>query len=262
MNTKINFYFWGCQCPYNSYIFNLLNELRQDHNYNINLYDVTEDHKLAEKVNMFSPTLLIFNNSLRWNGPITIDIIKAIAEGNVPDRRPYKIQLGKKIIEGNTEMLTEENVHKVCTCCAPSENKNFCFDKGKWIKNLREEFNLTHLGVLNLSDGKCIGGAEYVPSLAVPYAITKASDIAFLTCSYLSDEVYDYRTYPLIKLEEELRKLNYKWLTAIVSEEVVFPNGTLDWFLQRGFIDMGEIYYEERDFARMHLVKKSLVPHN
>ena len=52
--------------------------------------------------------------------------------------------------------------------------------------------------------------------------------------------------------------LNYKSLIAIVSEDVVFPNGTLNWFKEKGYIDLGEVYYEERDFARMHLVKKDL----
>lgn len=60
------------------------------------------------------------------------------------------------------------------------------------------------------------------------------------------------------KLEEELVSLNYKSLIAIVSEDVVFPNGTLNWFKEKGYIDLGEVYYEERDFARMHLVKKDL----
>lgn len=81
---------------------------------------------------------------------------------------------------------------------------------------------------------------------------------AFLTCSYLSEEDYDYRSFPLMKLEEELVFLNYKSLVAIASEDVVFPNGTLNWFIEKGYIDLGEVCYEERDFARMHLVKKDL----
>lgn len=42
------------------------------------------------------------------------------------------------------------------------------------------------------------------------------------------------------------------------SEDTPFPNGPLDWFLDQGYIDLGMIYYEERHFAKMHLIKKNL----
>lgn len=77
---------------------------------------------------------------------------------------------------------------------------------------------------------QCVGGAEFVPSLAVPYPVPKGDKIAFLTCSFLSDEVADYRTAPLKKLEEELPEFGFSELIAVVSE----------------------------DFARQHLVKKEL----
>ena len=47
-------------------------------------------------------------------------------------------------------------------------------------------------------------------------------------------------------------------LIAVASEEVVFPNGPLEWFIERGYEDLGEVFCEENDQARMHLVKKKL----
>jgi hypothetical protein len=44
----------------------------------------------------------------------------------------------------------------------------------------------------------------------------------------------------------------------VASEDVVFPNGPLVWFLTRGYADLGEVCHEERDGARMHLVSKRL----
>lgn len=256
--TKIDFYYWGDQCPHNSLIRKILNELIYDEKYDISFYDVSKGHKTAEKMNMFSPTLIIFNNELRWNGPISLGTIQSIAQGNIPEGKPYKVNMGTQLIEGNIEMLTEESVFDTCICCAPSVKINCCESKANWIKQIRKEFNLPHLGVLHYCNDKCVGGAEFVPSLAVPYPIAKSKDIAFLTCSYLSEEDYDYKSFPLIKLEEELLHLGYKALTAIASEDVVFPNGTLNWFLERGYIDLGNVYYEERDFAKMHLIKKDL----
>ncbi|MEA1884929.1 MAG: hypothetical protein U9N62_10475 [Thermotogota bacterium] len=103
-----------------------------------------------------------------------------------------------------------------------------------------------------------MGGAEFIPSLVVPYNIPKKEDIAFLTCSYLSGETVDYKTYLLEKLEVELPGLRYTQLITIASEGVVFPNGPLEWFKKRDYLDLGELSFEQNEGARMHLLKKEL----
>ncbi len=258
VTTKIDLYYWSDQCPNNSLVRNLLYKLMCKGKYDISFYDVSKEYDIAKRMNMYSPTLVVFDNKIRWNGPISLSIIQSIAEGNIPENKPYKVDLGKHIIKGNVEMLTEKNIFDTCICCAPSQKTSCCYSKSEWIKQIRKEFNLPYLGVLHYYNNKCVGGAEFVPSLAVPYPIIKGKDIAFLTCSYLSGEEHDFRSYPLKKLEEKLSSLNYKSLVAIVSEDVVFPNETLNWFKEKGYIDLGEVYYEERDFARMHLIKKDL----
>lgn len=107
-----------------------------------------------------------------------------------------------------------------------------------------------------MQNGNCVGGAEFVPSEEVPYAIPKSKDTAFLTCSFLSSAKLDFRSYPLNILENELTKLKYKALEAVVSREVMFPNGTLKWFENRGYEDFGIIYTEKQDNAEMHLLSK------
>jgi len=255
--TKIDFYYWGVQCPYNDMILTLLKNLDVNR-FVVNIYDVSMDYKVAKEVNMYSPTLLIFNKSFRWNGPINLDKINSIAEGINPKGQPYMVQISSNVYKGVIEYLTEENIGHISTCCSPQCNIEYCLTKGKWIRNIRDRYKLPHLGVLNYKDNKCIGGAEFVPSLSVPYDIPKADDTAFLTCSYLSDEEWDYRSYPLQVLEDELKGIGYKKLIAIASEDVVFPNGTLAWFLEREYKDLGEICYEEDEFARMHLIEKIL----
>lgn len=60
-------------------------------------------------------------------------------------------------------------------------------------------------------------------------------------------------------LEEELPELGFKSIIAIASEDTPFLNGPLDWFIDKGYTDLGFIYNEERHFAKMHLVKKDLI---
>ena len=116
-----------------------------------------------------------------------------------------------------------------------------------------------HLGFLHFCEEKCAGGAEFLPSGLIPYPIPgKGERTAFLTCLFLSDENKDYKSYPLQALAEHLRGRGFKSLLAIASEDVVFPNGPLWWFLDQDVVDRGEVFYEPADQARMHLVEMPL----
>lgn len=254
----IDFYYWNYQCPYNLEIINMLTALKDSSAYVITLNDISSDISTAQKFNMYSPTLLVFNKTLRWNGPISLDVIHSIAQGNTPERRPYKIPLSSNEFKGSLKLLTEDTVYETCTCCSPRCDRNICSGKASFIKSIKNKYSLPHLGILNFSDKACVGGAEFIPSLEVPYAIPKGEDIAFLTCSYTSDDVWDYRSEPLRLLEASLPDLGFSKLVAIASEEVLFPNGTLEWFIDRGYEDLGLVYCEERDSAFMHIVEKQL----
>ncbi len=236
----------------------MLDSLKGDPAFSTTMQDISVVATTAEKLHMYSPTLLVFNGKLRWNGPISLDIIRQIARGDTPEPKPYKVKLGENLFSGTVEHLTEDTVPDTCLPCVNTSQKSVCTEKASWVKQIRDSFHLPHLGILHYSGDQCVGGAEFVPSRAVPYPVPRGDKIAFLTCSFLSDEVADYRTAPLRKLEEELPGLGFSELIAVVSEEVVFPNGTLKWFLGRGYRDLGEVYFEERDFARQHLVKKEL----
>lgn len=257
--VKIDFYYWGVQCPHNEKIKNLLLSFKNNKKYHINFYDVSESHKVAKKINMYSPSLLIFNEKYRWNGPITKSKIQEIGKGNYPNKKPYTVKLSNESVTGKIRKLTEERVLDTYKPCGISSvNKGCCVSKGKWIKKIRNKYNIPYLGMLHYVDGECVGGAEFVPSLEVPYSIPKNKDIAFLTCSFLSDNEFDYRSLPLEKLEKKLPEMGFRELIAVVSEQVVFPNGTLEWFINKNYKDLGNFHYEKNDFAKMHLVKKKL----
>lgn len=101
-----------------------------------------------------------------------------------------------------------------------------------------------------------VGGAEYVPSNAVPYDIPKGDNIAFLTCLYHSSTDRDYKTHPYEALEAELKEA-YDFIVAVTDEVGTFPNGPLTWFESQGFVDLG-VVYEAPHYARLHLVMKNI----
>ena len=256
--NKIDFYYWGNQCPHNSKMKKLLEMLSNNERYIISLFDISNDYDTARKLNIFSPTLLVIDNYMRLHGPISKEKIEQIGRGDVPEAKQYNVNIGTKVIKSELRNNTEVSILGTCKICASSSKNLHCYDKGKWVENIKLKFNLPHLGKLHYLDNNCIGGAEFVPSIIVPYPIPRADDIAFLTCSFGSSEDGDYRDFPLQELEKELPEFGYKALIAIASEDSCFPNGPLKWFLDRSYVDLGELYYEEMHFARMHLVKKVL----
>ena len=255
---KIDLYFWGSQCPHNDINKKILDAYSNDENYNINYHDISENFELAKQMHLFSPTLLVFNDTFRWNGPIKIDTIEAFQKGEIPYRKPYKVKQSDNIVRGILKPLDELSVFDTYQPCARSFGEGCCASKSTWMKTIREQYSLKHLGYLHYVDGECVGGAEFVPSLVVPYNIPKKEDIAFLTCSYLSGEKVDYKSYPLEKLEHELPRFGYTQLLTIASEDVVFPNGPLGWFVKREYIDLGDISFEKNEGANLHLLKKEL----
>lgn len=257
--NKIDFYYWADQCPHNSKMKEILERLSNDKEYTVNMFDISNDYNTARKLNIFSPTVTVFNNNIRLHGPISEESIKKIAKNEIiPKPSAYRINIGNNIIEGELRNITDKSIFDTCKLCAPSLENPYCSGKSKWIKDTMIKFNIPHLGKLHYLNNKCVGGAEFVPSIIVPYPIPRADDTAFLTCSFLSSESADYKRFPLQKLEEELPEFGYKTIIAIASEDSCFPNGPLSWFLDRNYMDLGELYYEKMHFARMHLIRKTL----
>lgn len=256
--NKIDFYYWGDQCPHNSKMKRLLENLNETDNCKVNIFDISNDFDSALEKNIFSPTLSIFNDDIRLHGPLKKERIEGILNGDKPSPMQYKVDISTNIVKGELKNITEETVFDTCRTCALTSDRTICNDKAAWIKTIRTKFNLPHLGKLHYLGNECIGGAEFVPSVIVPYPIPRSDDAAFLTCVFLSDDTADNKSFPLQKLEEELPKLGYKSLMSIVAEESCFPNGPLEWFLIRNYIDLGELYYENMHIAKMHLVKKEL----
>lgn len=256
--AKIDFYYWGNQCPHNSKMRKMFNILIDKYNYQINLYDISDDFNTAEKLNIFSPTMTVIDNDIRIHGPILMDKIMKIEAGEIPEPRQYKVDIGTEFVKGELKSITGTTICDTCRLCASSGDNSQCDDKGKWIEDIRKKFGLLHLGKLHYVENKCVGGAEFVPSVIVPYAVPKAEDTAFLTCSFLSAEEADYKSYPLQALEKELPQFGYKSVISVASQDSCFPNGPLKWFTDRGYTDAGELYYEKMEMVGMHLIKKTL----
>ena len=92
--------------------------------------------------------------------------------------------------------------------------------------------------------------------LLYAYAIPRDARKAFLTCVYLSDEAFDYKTTPLNALEAYLGE-RYESALVISDETGVFPNGDLTFFLRRGYQDLG-VVAREGTYCTLHLLEKQL----
>lgn len=127
---KIDFYYWGDQCPHNSVIKEILKSFEDNDDYQINFIDISDNRDIARELDIYSPSLLIFEDTLRWHGPISKSTIQYIYNGDIPEREPYKIELSTDRVMGDLSPLTEKTCLLTAGPCGIS-NKSYCQDKGR-----------------------------------------------------------------------------------------------------------------------------------
>ena len=226
----------------------------------LHLFDITDDERTCKEYSIFSPTMTIVNEKHRWHGPFTKDQILLMLEDEMvrPETRP--IDQSDDIVRGDLVTITPESVLQTCTPCIGMDDKGLCYGKSEWIADVMKDKGLRHLGYLHFVDGKCVGGAEFLPSKKVPYPIPdKRDDNAFLTCSYVSSETKDFKSHPLEKLVEDLKEQGFVTLSVAASEHVVLPNGPKAWFERKGFVDKGVLSKEGLHGAEIHYLQLDLV---
>lgn len=244
---KIDFYYWDIQCPINNEMIKLLKKYDKD--FEISLYNIKDDFKIAVEQKMFYPTLTVVDGTRRYFSPLSDKFFDALLNKEYPKEKPFVINHGREIYTGEILPLTKENIGLAGTCTGRN-----CSESCNMKHDLLESYGLDTFGFINIEDNKLLGGVEYLPSSVVPYDIPKSKDTAFLTCIYKSSDQYDYKTAPFKVLERYL-KGKYNKIIAISDEVGTFPNGDLKWFIDNGFKDEGVISYEPR-YCKLHLVSK------
>lgn len=247
---KLDFYYFSYQCPLNHTMIELLEEYKD--RIDIHMYDISHNYSLAKEMNIYFPTLIILDDVRRYYSPLSKSFLEQVMQGLYPEERPYLPQLSDVAIEQIIEPLRKENVSAACECCGNKSEIN-CMKKQEFLENYKQEiYGFLHIDKV----GNLVGGAEYLPSTVVPYHIPHNKEIAFLTCVYMSDTEYDYKSAPLKALEKYLEK-DFLKLIAITDEVGVFPNGNLKFFTRNGYKDEGVIF-NDVNYCRLHLVSKLL----
>lgn len=247
---KLDFYYWSFQCPLNNEMIKLLKEYEGQ--LDISYHDISKNPELAEEMNMFFPTLTVINNRYRYFSPIRKGFLDSLCSGEIPIEKPYKPQIGTKEKNILIKPIVKETFLIASQCTGKKCIEN-CDKKIEFLKS--KDFVL--YGYINIdSSNRLLGGVEYMPSLLVPYKIPKDDKTVFLTCVYLSDNNFDYKSGPLKELENYL-KLTYNKVVVVSDESGVFPNGDLKFFINNGYEDMG-IISRENDYCTLHLLCKQL----
>ncbi len=207
---RIEFYYWAAMCPLNVEMQTILRDY-QDH-LDLKFFDISQDHRLAKKMQMYYPTLTVLNDSHRFYSPIRRSFLDAVCSGLLPKEQPYRPMLGRQEYSGSIVPITQENYHIACRCTGQPYLPG-CANKAAFL----QQHGIAVYGFINQERGKLLGGAEYMPSLLVPYDIPRDEKTAFITCVYLSDGELDYKTAPLKALEQYLAEQYDR--VIVVSEE-------------------------------------------
>lgn len=245
---KIDFYYWGNICPIAGEIINLMGEYKD--RIEIQISDISDDIETCKINKIFFPFLTVLNDRDRYYAPINRQFMEDLVSGIVPEEKPFIPDLGTEMISETIKAITKDN-YVLASQCTSRKNCLGCGSKIEMYDSIKQEV----YGFINISEDKLLGGAEFVPSIFVPYDIPKDEDTAFITCVYLSNREYDYKSAPLQALEKYL-KSNYKKVILISDEIGVFPNGNLDFFLKHNYTDEGVIF--EDSYCKLHLMSKIL----
>lgn len=247
---KVDFYYWSYQCPLNNSMIELLREYEGV--LDISYHDISKDFMLAQKMEMFFPTLTVINNKYRYFSPLKRTFLDSLCLGTLPKEDPYISVQGTLERNGRIEAINKSNLLIASTCTGKNCIMN-CDKKAEFLDFQK----LLLSGFINIDENNCLlGGAEYMPSLLVPYKIPKDDKTAFLTCAYLSDNKFDYKSGPLKVLEKHL-SYNYNRIIVISDEVGVFPNGNLEFFIRNSYKDIGVIS-KEAEYCTLHLLSKDI----
>ena len=257
--NDLKFFYFGYQCPHNAYLLARIKTIAWQERIRLHLFDVSTDEETCRTYNVFSPTMVIVNDKYRWHGPFSKERILEMLEGEGVEPVAQAVSQSDDVVRGDLVPITPDSVLQTCVPCINIEDRGLCMGKSEWVRDILRVTGLKNLGYLHFLEGKCVGGAEFLPSKRVPYPVPdKRDDNAFLTCSYISDERKDYRTHPLERLIDELRSSGFRTISVAASEKVVFPNGPLDWFSRKGFVDKGVLYEENMHEATIHYLQLEL----
>lgn len=246
----LDFYYFSYQCLLNDNMIRLLNEYRDK--IDINLYDISNNHLLAGEMKMFFPTLIVLDKKKRYYSPLRKSFLEQAANGIYPEEKPFLPTISRNFTKGIIEPLSLDKFDIACECCGDKTSED-CKKKIEFLK----QYELDIYGFIHKNGkGELVGGVEYLPAKIIPYDIPHDEDTAFLTCVYMTDAAYDYKSAPLMELEKYLTG-EYKRILAISDEKGVFPNGDLDFFISNGFRDEGVIF-EDENYCRLHLMTKKL----
>lgn len=247
---RIDYYYWSNQCPINWETRKLLDSCCD--RIEIHYHDIANDPKLCQEQRIFFPFLTVFNRTHRWHSPLRASVIEQLLQGETPLEKPYIIPLGEKEFCGELHELNEQSIQAVAPKCTLHRSAEACSCKARMLKAYGNRF----FGALHYDQDLLVGGAEYIPSIHVPYDIPKNADTAFLSCLYSSSSDFDFRSSPLRELEQRLAQ-DYRKMVVISDEASTFPNGNVPWFRRRGYQDEG-ILYEHEGYCRLHLMSKML----
>lgn len=246
---KLDFYYWASMCPLNVEMQNIL-MAHKDH-IELALYDISENPQLAKSKQMYFPTMTVLEDSSRFYSPIQHAFAERVCNGILPAEKPYRPKLGTQEYRGTIVPITHDNYHIACRCTGQR-----CLGSSASKAEFLRKHGISVFGFMNQSEDRLLGGAEYIPSLLVPYDVPRDERTAFITCVYLTDSEFDYKTAPLTALEHYLAG-QYDRVIVVSDEIGVFPNGDLAFFLRNGYTDMGVIYTDET-YCTLHLMNKRL----
>ncbi|MFX0115778.1 MAG: hypothetical protein ACFFB3_14610 [Candidatus Hodarchaeota archaeon] len=242
MSSEFLVLYFGSQCPWHTWVIEQVRIAADQIKGTLEVADVTKKPELATRYRLFSPFMIVINNSIRLAAPMVADdLVKIATDGIVAS--PTKLQnIGPEAQAERIEPLTIKNIADTFSICNWPRNSQEYQAKITWASDLSQQIAGNIMGFIAYEKEKAVSFAEFLPSTLIPYPLPeKKASIAVINCIYPLEEGPDYRSQVLESLIDYLPHQRYDRLQVISGRRTLAPNGPAGFFFSHDFKELEEV---------------------
>lgn len=227
---------FGAQCPWQPWIVDQARRAAEQLGGTVRVADVTQQPDLAARYRLFFPFMTVVDGTICLPSPTPAEELVRIAAEGLAMAPAAPTTWGSEARAETVLPLTGDNIADTCHLCIRPDELRGCGAKAVWALSVAHQVPDGILGFAAYHKGQAVGVVEFLPAPLVPYPLAdRASDVAFITWLYSTEDGPDYRGQVLERLVRHLRGTGYRGLQVVAGQRTPYPNGPEAFFRQHGF---------------------------
>jgi len=232
----------GLQCPWHDWVVSQAKEAAERLRARFEVIDIWRDREAAETHRVFSPFLLIIDETLRISSPFSSEQIEAFVRSGIPDAEAEPAAPRESGIPEQIVPLTPRNLMDSARVCGCRTGCREMVAKQDWYLRVAEETGSETIGLIGYSEQQAVCHAEFLPSTLSPFPLPDRSpQTAVIHCLYNLEQGPDYRDALLRSALDHLAGRGYRRIQAVVGRHSPAPNGPASSYAEAGFREIADV---------------------